>query len=128
MTLRAASLFAAAASASMPPSACALVAAAAEAPLLPALVDVLELLDGGEQAETAARAAVTAARAAAVAARRRGRAAAAPRGIRRIWGTFHERARGPGGCREERDGGDGRSQGVPLGTYRHLGVARVNVA
>ncbi len=76
----------------MPPSAWALVAVAAEAPpLLPAPFDVLELLDGGEQAETA-RAAVTAAREATVAPRRRARAAGAPGDVRRMRGTFHERA------------------------------------
>src|SRR3954454_14213388 len=72
MTLSAPSLFAAASSAGSPPSAWALVAEAAETPLLPPAE--LELVDdeGGEQAATAARLAVTAARAAADAPRRRG--------------------------------------------------------
>src|SRR5690349_5170068 len=72
MTLSAPSLFAAASSAGRPPSCCALVADAADTPLLP--VSEPELLDdeGGEQAATAARPAVTAPRAATDAARRRG--------------------------------------------------------
>src|SRR5947209_7057856 len=68
MTLSAPSLFAAATRASMPPRACALVAEAAETPLL--AVSVLELLeDGGEQAATP-RLAATAASAVSEAPRR----------------------------------------------------------
>src|SRR3954452_2764226 len=115
MTLSAPSLFAAAARASTPPSAWALVAGAAEAPpLLPAPLDVLELLDGGEQAETAARAAVTAARAAVVAARRRGRAAAASGGIRRMWGPFTSGPGGPEGAARSATAVTVGPRGVPL--------------
>src|SRR5256885_15383114 len=70
MTLSAPSLLAAASSAGSPPRAWALVAEAAETPLLP--LAELELdEEGGEQAATAARLAVTAAREATDAPRRR---------------------------------------------------------
>ena len=127
MTLSVPSFLAAATSASMPPRS-ARGGGRGRGPAAAAgAVGRAELLDGGEQAETAARAAVTAAREATVAPRRRARARVHREDVRRMRGTFHGAGPRPGGCREGRDGGDGRDQDRAPGVTT-LGIAGVNVA